>query len=57
MRALGDLASLNFFERVEALAGGREGVHKMHASWENGLAGRRMGWEGRRAYLDSVIRR
>ena len=37
MRALGDLAPLDFFERVEALARGRECVHEMHAAWENGL--------------------
>ena len=48
MRALGDLASSNFSKGVEALACGREGVHEMHAVWEDGLvAGGKTEWRGR----------
>ncbi len=31
MRGLGDFAGLDFFKGIEALAGGGEGVHEMHA--------------------------
>ena len=31
VRGFGDFAALNFLKSVEALAGGGEGVHEMHA--------------------------
>ena len=53
MCAFCNLAPLNFFERVEALAGGRESVHEMHASWDYGLVRglEERTWEERTWYL------
>lgn len=62
MSGLGDLAVVDLLEGVEALAGGRHGVHKMHGggSLFEGISGLKVAvyvvWFDRRRSVGRVLR-